>query len=113
DRQPHYQHGFEAACIYRPDHDGDLMMNVIANPSAAWCKQNQAYLSAQFESMRRRLSSEPAEAEEIVDMDKIGDTLRSQMQGSPAIDSLCQLFNLTSFERSLLLLCAGAEMDSQ
>ena len=46
-------------------------------------------------------------------MDKIGDTLRSQMQEPPAIDSLCQLFNLTSFERSLLLLCAGAEMDSQ
>ena len=69
------------------------MVNVIANPSGSWCKQNQAYLSAQFESMRRRLSSEPAETEEIVDVDKIGDTLRSQMQEPPAIDSLCQLIN--------------------
>jgi hypothetical protein len=89
------------------------MTNAHPNPSASWCKQNQAYLSAQFESMRRRLSSEPAEAEEIVEVDKIGDTLRSQMQEPPAIDSLCQWFNLTSFERLLLLLCAGAEMDSQ
>ena len=39
--------------------------------------------------------------------------LRSQMQPPPAIDLLSELFALTSFERQLLLLSAGVEMDSR
>lgn len=31
----------------------------------------------------------------------------------PAIDNLCSLFGLSSFERSLLLLCAAVELDSE
>jgi hypothetical protein len=88
------------------------MMNAHANPSS-WCKQNQTYLSAQFASMLHRLSPEHAVAAKTAELDKIADNLCSQMQELPAIDSLSQLFQLTSFERSLLLLCAGAEMDSQ
>jgi hypothetical protein len=89
------------------------MMNAHANPSSSWCKQNQTYLSAQFASMLHRLSPEHADAAKTAELAKIADNLCSQMQEPPAIDSLSQLFQLTSFERSLLLLCAGAEMDSQ
>ena len=35
------------------------------------------------------------------------------MKKPPPIDTLSELFELTSFERSLLLLCAGTEMDSR
>jgi hypothetical protein len=89
------------------------MMKAHAIPSSSWCKQNQTYLSAQFASMLHRLSPEHEDAARITELDKIADTLRSQMLAPPAIDVLSQLFKLTSFERSLLLLCAGAEMDSQ
>src|SRR5579859_6043393 len=34
-----------------------------------------------------------------------------QLQPPSAIDSLCAIFQLSSFERKLLLLCAGVEMD--
>jgi hypothetical protein len=89
------------------------MMNAHANPSGSWCEQNQAYLSAQFEGMRHRLSLDAANAAKIAELEKIADTLREQMLAPPAIDALSQLFKLRNFERSLLLLCAGVEMDSQ
>src|SRR5262249_52299966 len=37
---------------------------------------------------------------------------RSALSSSPALDSLCELFGLSPFERDLLLLCAGVELDS-
>jgi len=89
------------------------MRNPQANPSGSWSEQNQAYLSAQFASAQHRLSSERDDASKTTEMDRIAGELRSQMQEPPAIDTLAELFKLTNFERSLLLLCAGAEMDSR
>ena len=89
------------------------MTNPNANPSGSWSEQNQAYLSAQFESVRHRLSPEHADAAKAAELDRIADQLRLQMQEPPAIEALSELFKLSSFERSLLLVCAGAEMDSQ
>jgi hypothetical protein len=89
------------------------MRNSQANPSSSWSEQNQAYMSAQFASMRHRLSPEHDNAAKTAELDRIADELRSQMKEPPAIDVLSELFKLTSFEQFLLLLCAGAEMDSQ
>lgn len=38
--------------------------------------------------------------------------ISSEMHDPPAIESLCMMFGLTSFERQLLLLCAGVELDA-
>ena len=38
--------------------------------------------------------------------------LRSKTPGAPALDTLCATFGLSSFERSVLLLCAGVELDA-
>jgi hypothetical protein len=90
------------------------MTNTHTNPAGSWSEQNQAYLSAQFARLRHRLASgEQNDVEKIAELDRIADELRLQMQEPPAIDVLSELFRLTSFERSLLLLCAGAEMDSR
>src|SRR5438270_3434190 len=35
-----------------------------------------------------------------------------QLQPPSALDSLCSIFQLSSFERKILLMCAGVEMDS-
>ncbi len=40
------------------------------------------------------------------------EALRSDMDGPPPIDGLCQAFALSPFERDVLLLCAGVELDA-
>ena len=39
--------------------------------------------------------------------------LRASMAAPPALDTLCATFGLSSFERKILLMCAGAELDSR
>ncbi len=69
----------------------------------SWAEANQAYLVAEFARLRRQLdgSSQSAEREESF-----------ALEPAPAIDQLVETFGLTAFERDLLLLCAGVEMDS-
>src|ERR1017187_3875564 len=72
-----------------------------------WEEANQSYLILQFVRLRHRLGLDEAEPpREAVQQ------LRSSMHRPPAIDILVTLFELSSFERALLLLCAGIEMDS-
>jgi hypothetical protein len=84
-----------------------------SSPYSSWSEQNQAYLSAQFANLRHRLSAEQADSAKTAELDRVAAELRLPMQEPPAIDVLSELFKLTSFERSLLLLSAGAEMDSR
>jgi hypothetical protein len=85
-----------------------------ADTASSWPEQNQAYLSAEFARLRQRLSaSGQVEGGHSSDLESNAAELRSLMQPPPAIDLLSELFGLTSFERQLLLLCAGVEMDSR
>jgi hypothetical protein len=72
-----------------------------------WAEKNQAFLVAQFDRMKRQLAGERKES--------AGD--REQVQvardSAPAIDRLGEIFGLSGFERDILLLCAGVEMDSE
>jgi hypothetical protein len=90
------------------------MANGDSNTVTTWPEQNQAYLSAFFAAARQRLApGEHADVMQTGELDMRADEIRSHMQEPPAVDVLSELFGLTSFERSLLLLCAGAEMDSR
>jgi hypothetical protein len=44
---------------------------------------------------------------------RILEDLRASMPAPPALDTLCATFGLTSFERKILLMCAGVELDSR
>lgn len=88
------------------------MDNSAANPTS-WPEQNQSYLSAEFERLRQLFSRQPGNETEAAEIGQHLAELRSQMQPPPAIDQICELFALTDFERRLLLLCAGVEMDSR
>ena len=88
------------------------MSSPTANLTATWSEQNQAYLIAQFECLRHRLSAEPADSARTEELERVAYELRAQMQEPPAIEVLSELFKLTAFERSLLLFCASTEMDS-
>ena len=71
----------------------------------SWVEANQAMLAAEFERLKRRVAGESVEGAESATWDFDG--------APPAIDQLCEIFGLTRFERDLLLVCAGAEMDSE
>ncbi len=70
----------------------------------SWAEANQAYLVAEFARLRKQVDG----------VSQIPDSLASglAMDPPPAIDRLAEIFGLTAFERDLLLLCAGVEMDS-
>ena len=78
---------------------------------AAWREANQAYLVAEFARLGSRLQTHALN--DGANVLSSADEIRSSMQPPPAIDQLADLFGLTEFERQLLLLCAGVEMDSK
>ena len=90
---------------------------MIENPSsgtaASWLDQNQAYLGAEFARLRERLADKHRDESESNSESDVAAKLRSAMSSPPAIDVLSELLGLTSFERQLLMLCAGVEMDSR
>jgi hypothetical protein len=74
-------------------------------PQPTWPEANQLHLAAEFARLKQALRSgsragSPAPDEAVPDE-------------PPAIHHLTELFALTNFERDLLLLCAGVEMDSE
>ncbi len=70
--------------------------------SDRWIDFNQSFLVAQFAHLKRVLGFEGGEVEYPA----------QQSMESPAIERLSQLFGLSAFERHILLLTAGVEMDS-
>ncbi len=65
-----------------------------------WSAENQRELMAELARLSRLLRGEPNEAE------------TGQGEASPsALDALCAMFRLSEFERRVLLLCAGMELE--
>ncbi len=80
------------------------------SPSASglsWTEANQRYLVAEFARLHDRLTSKHDARAEAAVLDA-----RGQLASPPAIDRLSSIFDLSPFERDILLLCAGVEMDS-
>jgi hypothetical protein len=74
----------------------------------SWTEANQRVMAAELARLRRRLVRNGAghpEAEEV-------GLARTAMAEPPAINELVAMFDLTAFERDLLLLAAGVEMDA-
>jgi hypothetical protein len=75
------------------------------NPMTAavsWTDSNQQYLAESLAALREFLDGKSTSVEEIP----------WSLTRPAAIEALCSAFGLSSFERKVLLLCAGAEMDS-
>ena len=71
--------------------------------SIAWAENNQSFLLREFTRLRRQLGDATAEKE--------SEWRLEAMESPAAIESLAATFGLTRFERELLLLCAGVEME--
>lgn len=81
-----------------------------------WQTLNQQYLTTALVGVRGRLQRYLAQAGDDSQQDADGDHevelahLATAMAAPPALETVCAAFNLTTFERELLLLCAGVEM---
>lgn len=75
------------------------------NAAPPWTDANQRLLAAEFARLRRLLGDADAAPLELA-------PLRAALPEPAAIDQLAALFGLSPFERDVLLLAAGVEMDS-
>ena len=78
-----------------------------APPPSAWTETNQRYLVAEFARLKARLG----EGDERQALDAL-EAARTALIEPAAIDTLAHIFSLSGFERDVLLLAAGVEMDS-
>ena len=77
----------------------------------SWTEVNQHYLVMEFSRFRQKLSPESENSAETALKESI-EQIRTSLSPPPAIDQLVKIFQLSGFEREILLLCAGIEMDS-
>jgi hypothetical protein len=82
-----------------------------AQSAAAWPQANQTYLVLEFARLRRRLDPNTA-AHDDDTLDMRARQVRQTLQPPAAIDQLSVCFGLSEFERQIVLLAAGIEMDS-
>ena len=73
-----------------------------------WTTLNQRLLVAEFARLSARLEG----GDEAVATDKV-EAVRAVLPEAAAIDTLAEVFGLSIFEREIVLLCAGVEMDSR
>jgi ATPase family associated with various cellular activities (AAA) len=84
----------------------------------SWQETNQRYLVEALASVRAALEQHAHPREEAAEPGEPGEQARmlpeadSSTPAPPALDMLCAAFDLTPFERDLLLMCAGVELDS-
>ncbi len=90
-----------------------------AIPAATWIDDNQAALNAALSEVRVALAQHLSCSDELSTADnKPSVPLAPAEASSPgaeitALDQLCAAFSLSSFERKVLLMSAGAELDSR
>jgi len=85
-----------------------------------WTEANQALLAAELAWLRHRLEltldapgTAPPQASASVEIDQDLAQAKATMPAPAAIDMVSELFGLSPFERQLLLLCCGVELDTQ
>ncbi len=84
-----------------------------STPKISWTESNQLHLAAEFQRLKERLGIQPQAEPGAATPAKAESTRSGQAaQNPPALDTLARLFALSPFEREILLLTAGVEMDS-
>jgi len=86
--------------------------------SADWIEFNQGCLVAALNKVRSALERHATAATHELPVDEpipgVLDTLKDESPANqrPALETLCQTFGLSEFERAVLLLCAGVELEA-
>jgi hypothetical protein len=74
----------------------------------SWTEHNQRYLATALATLRTVLGEPDLTGHAIADTPE---AVASAMPAPPALESVRRTFGLSGFERDLLLLCAGVELD--
>lgn len=89
------------------------------NAYADWHEANQHYLMAavdvvgqQLENHIAALNGSPAPPESLETAFQSLRAAEDNLQGTSALDAVCDLFALSAFEHDILVLCAGYELDA-
>jgi hypothetical protein len=81
-----------------------------------WATKNQTYLSCELERLRNLLQRGSARGQDSGSEAAIPLSTPSALPGDlerpPALMTLCETFGLSAFERDIVLLCAGVELDA-
>ncbi len=97
---------------------------MTATATIAWAEANRSYLTMRLAVVREGLSAlcpltaEPGGAtcnpvSRSEGLDEVARRTAESMTPAPALDVLCAAFGLSPFERDVLVLCAGAEIDPE
>jgi len=95
------------------------MVPIKSLRTSNWLEDNQEYLGRSLDRVRlllqqklqRQLNDDAEIVPEEIDRELFEDEISWQWQTSPALEQLCETFGLSDFDRDLLLLCAGMELD--
>ncbi|MBE9473134.1 MAG: ATP-binding protein [Chloroflexi bacterium] len=89
-----------------------------AAESINWHEANQRYLMEALAEVRQALERHATPSEDRSAAFEPGESAQqalrdvaAAMSAPPALDTLCEVFGLSLFERQVLLLCAGMELD--
>ena len=82
-------------------------------PRLGWTEANQAMLSAELAWLRHRIEMAADGTATDGDFTAEIELAAAAMPAPAAIDIVCDLFSLSRFERLLLLLCCGVELDAR
>jgi hypothetical protein len=78
----------------------------------AWPEANQLHLVAALDEVRTCLEAHAAGERRPERMDAVPTASPSMVEGGPpALEAVCAVFGLSRFERAVLLMCAGVELD--
>ncbi|MCX5205382.1 ATP-binding protein [Streptomyces sp. NBC_00237] len=86
-----------------------------------WVEANQAYLVAALNVLRRRMlggddgDGNGGNVDGLAGLEELEDrcaAARAEMPAPPVLDDIATSFDLSDFERDVLLMCAGVELDS-
>ena len=90
-----------------------------AAPNAEWLEANQRWLTLALDELgetlgRHRVDSHGSAPDASPSRRQAAlDSYAGSMQVPPALEVLCETFRLSRFERNILLLCAGVELDGE
>lgn len=90
--------------------DGDLAVHPGAE-QLDWAEANRAFMVAVIAALRASLERDDDERHDADEGDAVA-AARALVPGGPALDALAAAFGLSPFERDIVALCAGVELDS-
>jgi hypothetical protein len=76
-----------------------------------WLEANRRFLVAAIAALRAQIEGGAGEAAPAEGAQRL-ERAREDLSGAPALDALCASFELSPFERDVIVLCAGVELDS-